>query len=62
MTFKKPYCYGTQQCKSIVEAAGSISFKIQSETADEQSGNNADQANIQPASLVVTDEMIQRIL
>lgn len=63
--FKKPYCYGAQQCKSIVEAADSISFKIQIETADEQSGNNEDhedQANIQPASLVVTDEMILRIL
>ena len=45
-----------------MEAADSISFKIQSETADEQSGNNEDQATIQPASLVVTDEMIQRIL
>lgn len=62
VTFKKPYCYGAQQCKSIVEAADSISFKIQSEPADEQSGNNEDQANIQPASLVVNDEMMQRIL
>ena len=61
-TFKKPYCYRAQQCKTIVDAADSISFKIQSETADEQSGNNEDQANIQPASLVDTDEMIQRIL
>ena len=33
IVFKKPFCYGAQQCKAIMEAAGDILFVIQTEEA-----------------------------
>ena len=63
VTFKKPYCYGAKQCKSIVEAADSITFEIQIETGAKQSNGNNNQANSQPeASLAVPDVMIRSTL
>ena len=63
VTFKQPYCYGAKQCKSILVAADSITFKIQTEAGAEQSNDNDNQANSQPeASLAVPDIMIRSTL
>ena len=63
VTFKKPCCYGAKQCKSIVEAADSITFEIQIETGAKQSNDNNNQATSQPeASLAVPDMMIRSTL
>ena len=40
VVFKKPFCYGAQQCKAIMEAADAISFVIQNETTGEESNSN----------------------
>ncbi|KAJ7349559.1 general transcription factor II-I repeat domain-containing protein 1 [Desmophyllum pertusum] len=45
LVFKKPFCYGAQQCKAIMEAEDAISFVISNEVTTRNENDNPPESN-----------------